>query len=163
MYLLAFYIMIKNYHYPCPKEVSPRNIIPVGFSHDQPSKSSGGRAQGRGRGDGEVNLVVNIIASIRGDRGRHIESTSLDAAVRIQKVRADCVGWTSEDGVSQCGLKLGQSPRDSSLDLLLSTSDEERDDGVEALVEVAEKGGGVEVVGADCDLVSRWSLTKEKL
>ena len=107
------------------------------------------RAQRSSRrvGIGEVGLVVNVVASPLCNTWGRVERATHAGGVGIQgEVGANGAGRATEEsaGRESC-VELVEGPGSGIGDLSLSSSDEERCDGLDTSVDIAEQCGDVEV------------------
>lgn len=101
----------------------------------------------------EIGLVVHVVTSVGLDTGWRAERSPSRIRIREQIVVRNGAGRASKDCILEVGVERGQDLCQGTLSCLSSTSNEERSDGVEALINKAENGGGVEVW---CAELSNW-------
>jgi hypothetical protein len=102
-----------------------------------------------GRCGGEVCLVINIIPRIRQNTWRWAQWTTSRVRVRKEEVIRESAGRATKNSARQVRVKDAQDSSQSGRSSLFRSSKEERNDGVDALVDVAEDRGDVEVWSAE--------------
>lgn len=109
----------------------------------------GASAAGRGSRCGlEVDLVVNVVASVGSLSGRRVDGTTSCAGAgeeNIALLGREVARRAAESATTEDGSELAESPADSSSNILLSSTKDQRGDRLDTLIDVTEKGGSIEV------------------
>lgn len=95
---------------------------------------------------GEVSLVVDVVARVRGHGWWWAEGSSFGGRVGVDVVGAEGGSWASENGAGETDTcQFAEGPGDGCFGCFNVTGEFERGDRVDAHDEVAEEGGDVEV------------------